>query len=97
MIFWKLYNIKSADYYFDGNHVIDCIGKLISEFANSGKDKLLGIYDADIIIGGGVWIGANATILLGVHFAEVCVISAGAEVSKNNTLWNIWWNSCKTD
>lgn len=53
-----------------GNHVIDCIGKHISEFNDSDKDRLPGIYDADIIIDDGVWIGANATILSGVHIAH---------------------------
>lgn len=73
-----------------GNHVIDCIGKHISEFNDSDKDKLPGIYDADIIIDDGVWIGANATILSGVHIAEGCVIAAGAVVSKDTVPYGVY-------
>ena len=73
-----------------GNHVIDCIGKHISEFNDSDKDNLPGIYDADIIIDDGVWIGANATILSGVHIAEGCVIAAGAVVSKDTVPYGVY-------
>ena len=73
-----------------GNHVVNCIGKHISEFTDLDKEKLLGIYDSDIIIDDGVWIGANATILSGVHIAEGCVIAAGAVVSKNTVPYGIY-------
>ena len=32
-------------------------------------------------IGKGTWIGANATILCGVHIGELCVVAAGAVVT----------------
>ncbi len=36
-----------------------------------------------ITIGGGVWIGADVTILPGVKIADGCVIGAGAVVTKS--------------
>lgn len=38
-----------------------------------------------IEIGDGVWIGADVTILPGVHIASGCVIGAGAVVTKDTT------------
>ena len=40
-------------------------------------------YDADIIIGDDVWIGAGTIILAGVHIGNGCVIAAGAVVNKD--------------
>lgn len=37
----------------------------------------------DISIGDGCWVGANATILPGVHLGEKCVVAAGAVVTKS--------------
>lgn len=38
-------------------------------------------YVADIVVGNGCWIGANATILPGVTIGDGCVIAAGAVVN----------------
>ncbi|MFK3987042.1 acyltransferase [Exiguobacterium mexicanum] len=40
------------------------------------------IYE-NIIIGDGVWIGANCTILPGIIVEEGCIIAAGSTVNKN--------------
>jgi acetyltransferase-like isoleucine patch superfamily enzyme len=37
----------------------------------------------DIVIGDGTWIGANSTILGGVHIGQGCVIAAGSVVREN--------------
>jgi acetyltransferase-like isoleucine patch superfamily enzyme len=39
--------------------------------------------DAGIVIGNDVWIGANASILAGVHIEDGCVVGAGAVVTKS--------------
>ncbi len=36
----------------------------------------------EVVIGEGVWVGANAFILPGVHLPEGCVVSAGSVVGK---------------
>ena len=37
----------------------------------------------DVTIGDGTWIGARATILPGVHVGKMCMIAAGALISKD--------------
>lgn len=41
------------------------------------------LYHAPIVIGRGVWIGAHATILSGVHIGDDAVVAAGAVVTKD--------------
>lgn len=50
----------------------------------------IGYISAPIIIGSGVWIGANAVILKGVTIGNGAVISAGAVVNKNVPEYSIW-------
>lgn len=73
-----------------GNHITNHIGKHIASFSDMDKDKLSDIYDLDIIIDDGVWIGANVIILSGVHISEGCVIAAGAVVSKSTEPYGIY-------
>lgn len=73
-----------------GNHITNHIGKHIAEFGDRDKDKLPDVYDSDIVIDDGVWIGANVTILSGVHISEGCVIAAGAVVTKNTEPYGIY-------
>jgi acetyltransferase-like isoleucine patch superfamily enzyme len=40
-------------------------------------------YTAPIVMGNGVWIGANATVMPGVTIGENAVIAAGAVVTKD--------------
>jgi acetyltransferase-like isoleucine patch superfamily enzyme len=52
----------------------------------TGHDYLSGSLEteyAGISIGEGVWIGANCTIIGGVHIGDQAVIGAGAVVTKN--------------
>ncbi|MGH1440775.1 MAG: acyltransferase [Cellvibrionaceae bacterium] len=42
-----------------------------------------GAYSSPVSIGAGVYVGANVTILSGVHVADRCVIAAGAVVIKD--------------
>jgi maltose O-acetyltransferase len=56
-----------------GSHEIDMISP---RSAGTG-------YSKDIIIEGGVWIGANSTVLGGVRIGEKAVIGAGSLVTKD--------------
>lgn len=40
-------------------------------------------YPAPIVLGRNVWVGANATILQGVHIGDNAVVAAGAVVTKD--------------
>ena len=73
-----------------GNHITDKIGKHICEYSEEDKKQSSTKYDADIVIEDGVWIGANATILSGVHIAEGCVIAAGAIVTDDTVPYGIY-------
>lgn len=52
------------------------------EMGDSNKRAGKRVYK-DIVIGKGVWIGANATIISDVTIADGCVIGAGALVNKS--------------
>lgn len=43
-----------------------------------------------IMIENNVWVGANATILKGVHIGEGAIIAAGAVVTKNVPAHEVW-------
>jgi acetyltransferase-like isoleucine patch superfamily enzyme len=53
-----------------GNHRVDGVGPV----------RRLGFDDADVTIGPGAWIGANA-IVIGCHVGEGAVVGAGAVVT----------------
>ncbi|MFM9009234.1 MAG: acyltransferase [Bacteroidota bacterium] len=57
---------------------------VISAHANHSMiSELLSASCAPIVIGNDVWIGANATVLGGVHIGECAAIAAGAVVNRN--------------
>lgn len=62
-------------------HNYKCISTYPLDFILSNEIKSSS--KGDIIIGDGVWIGANVTILSGVMIGEGAVIGAGAVVTKN--------------
>lgn len=62
-----------------GNHA-RLIGKFVTDIKESNKPKG---YDHDVIIEKDVWIGANVTILEGVHVGRGATIAAGAVVNKD--------------
>lgn len=70
-----------------GNHRTDVIGKFIADVTDGEKKPE---NDEDVIIERDVWIGANATILKGVHIAEGCVIAANAVVTKSTEPFGIY-------
>jgi maltose O-acetyltransferase len=65
------------------------IGPRVSIVAGSHEMDMIGPrsagpgYSKDIVIEGGVWIGANSTVLGGVRIGEKSVIGAGSVVTKD--------------
>jgi hypothetical protein len=55
-------------------------GRYLDSVKDGEKDAE---YDADVIIERDVWIGANVTILKGVHIGQSAIIAAGAVVTRN--------------
>ena len=62
-----------------GNHA-RLVGKFVTDITEETKP---GGYDQDVIIEKDVWIGANVTILAGVHVGRGATIAAGAVVNKD--------------
>lgn len=80
--FHGLGGIEIGDYVLIGPNVVISSGK--HEYKqNTGPVMLQHITPKKIIIGNGVWIGANAVIMPGVHLAEGTVVGAGAVVTKS--------------
>ena len=61
-------------------------GRYIDSITDEEKDA---IYDQDVIIERDVWVGANVTILKGVHVGESAIIAAGAVVTKDVPAYTI--------
>lgn len=61
-----------------GNHNTSVIGKYMYDVHEKRPED-----DQDILIDDDVWVGANATILKGVHLHRGCVIAAGAVVTRD--------------
>ena len=72
--------IELADNVWIGPYVFFCCGT--HEIGEKTK-RAGNSYYKSIIVGQGVWIGANTTILPGVHIGEGAVIAAGAVVNKD--------------
>lgn len=62
-----------------GNHA-RVVGKFVTDITKNSKP--IG-YDYDVIIEKDVWIGANVTILAGVHVGRGATIAAGAVVNQD--------------
>lgn len=62
-----------------GNHA-RIVGKFVTDITEANKPRG---YDKDVIIEKDVWIGANVTILDGVHVGRGATIAAGAVVNKD--------------
>lgn len=63
-----------------GNHRTDILGRYISSITDEEKKAE---DDEDVVLEGDNWIGANATILKGVHIGEGAIVASGAVVTKD--------------
>lgn len=78
--FSKKATIELEDNVYVGCNVMFCC--VTHKIGNPEKRAGDNIYKS-IFIGKGVWIGANSTILPGVHIGDGAVIAAGAVVTKD--------------
>ena len=61
-------------------------GVVFAASSNANKSRVGKFYpseDKTIVLEDDVWVGANATILPGVHIGRMSVVAAGAVVSKD--------------
>lgn len=77
---------------YTGSHVINMVGKHISEITNTDKDALpdKDRWDKNVVIESGCWIGTRAIILKGVTISRGSVVGAGAIVTKNIPPYSIY-------
>lgn len=71
-----------------GDHRTDLLDRPMASLTDSDK---LQENDQDVVIGSDVWIGANVTLLKGVHVFDHCVVAAGAVVTHDvEPDYSIW-------
>lgn len=75
---------------YTGDHATDVIGKHIIEVSDEDKRKLDKVYDKDVIIEPGCWIGTKVIILKGVRVGRGSVIGAGAVVTKDVPPYSVY-------
>lgn len=75
---------------YTGDHATDIIGKHIIEITDEDKKKQHSVYDKDVVIEAGCWIGTRAIILKGVTIGRGSVIGAGAIVVKDVPPYSIY-------
>ncbi|MBQ6226487.1 MAG: galactoside O-acetyltransferase [Bacteroidaceae bacterium] len=64
-----------------GNHM-SIVGKFLMQVTDEDKKELdpNGQQDQDVVIGEDVWLGANVTLLNGVHIGRGAVVAAGSVI-----------------
>lgn len=79
-------NVSIGDGCVIANNVV-----IVDHDHNIGESGVAkGFVVADVNIDDNVWIGANATILKGVHIGKGAVIAAGAVVNKDVPTYELW-------
>lgn len=76
-----------------GDHPADIKGSFIGcnkkiDLQKQGCD--ISPYDKDVVIDEDVWMGANVTILKGVHIGRGSIIAAGSVVTHSVPAYSIW-------
>lgn len=76
-----------------GDHPTDIKGSFIGcnkkvDLQKQGRD--ISLYDMDVVIDEDVWMGANVTILKGVHIGRGSIIAAGSVVTHSVPAYSIW-------
>lgn len=64
-----------------GNHAM-AVGRYYRTVSKESDHIDISKYDKDVIVDEDVWIGANVTLLCGVHIGRGSVVAAGAVVTK---------------
>lgn len=75
---------------YTGDHATDVIGKHIIEVTDADKKASGKVYDKDVVIEAGCWIGTRAIILKGVTIGKGSVIGAGAVVTKDVPPYSVY-------
>lgn len=75
---------------YTGDHATDVIGKHIIEITDDDKRATGKIYDRDVVIEAGCWVGTGAIILKGVTIGRGSVIGAGAVVTKDVPPYSVY-------
>ena len=75
---------------YTGDHMTDQIGKHINEITDADKDASDKVWDKDVVIESGCWIGTRAIILKGVTIGRGSVVGAGAVVTKDIPPYSIY-------
>lgn len=76
-----------------GDHPADIKGKFIADNRKIDLEKQgidISKYDKDVVIDEDVWLGANVTILKGVHIGRGSIIAAGSVVTHSVPAYSIW-------
>ena len=69
-----------------GDHPTNIIGKFMKQTTKNDLERSgidISCYDKDVHIEEDVWIGANVTLLSGVHIGRGAIVAAGAVVTKS--------------
>lgn len=75
---------------YTGDHATNILGKHICEITNQDKQNSDKVYDKDVVIEAGCWIGTRVIILKGVTIGRGSVIGAGAVVTKDVPPYSIF-------
>ncbi len=76
---------------YTGDHPTNIVGKHIIEITDDEKYREgASLYDKDVTIEAGCWIGTGAIILKGVTIGRGSVIGAGAVVAKNVPAYSVY-------
>lgn len=75
---------------YTGDHAINIVGVHISEVTNQMKNESGYLYDKDVCIEAGCWVGTRSIILKGVTIGRGSVIGAGSIVTKNVPPYSIY-------
>lgn len=99
-----------AHVFFNTNSSVTCLGNIeIGDYCKFGNNTVIVDHDhnyrndggeyvvGEIVIGNRVWVGANCTILRGVHIGDDCVIAAGSVVKSDVPAGMLYCRKSHTD
>lgn len=83
---------------YTGDHVTNMLGKHICEITEQDKAESPDVWDKDVVIESGCWIGTRAVILKGVTVGRGSIIGAGAVVTRDVPPYSVYVGvpACRT-